>query len=103
MPMSIASSPDIKNNTTKHDIGISTEDYNEIIDTLAVDSDTPIDPEDYVFNIAKIDDNGLFPYSAPYGNIQRSKSRRKKLKKKAMAIIGCTDTACQVCPQPRVP
>ena len=55
MPMSIASSPGIENNTTKHDIGISTEDDNEIIDTLAVDSDTPIGPEDCVFNIAQED------------------------------------------------
>ena len=105
--MSIASSPGLKINMMKSDIGTSTEDiaeeYNEIVDTLAIgsDSDTPIDPEEYMFDISKIDDNGIFPISAPIGNIRRSKSRTKKPKKKhAMAIIGSVDTACQDCQTP---
>ena len=58
MPMSIASSPGVKIDRMTSDIGTSTDniedEINEIVDTLAIDSDsdTPIDPEDCVFNIS---------------------------------------------------
>ena len=108
MPMSITSSPGVKIDKMKNDMGTSndniTEEFNEIVDTLAIgsaDSDSPIDPDDYVYNIGKVDDTGIFPISVPLSNIRRSKSRRRKLRKKiAMANAGCTYSDCQDCQTP---
>ena len=95
MPMSITSSPVIKIDETEEvqidgivpnlvkyfDQGRNK--YSEIIDSLGIgsDSDQPIDPEDLLFVLSKVEDNGIFPMSVPRDSIRRSKSRKKKLKR----------------------
>ena len=76
-------------------------DYSEIIDSLEIgmDSDQPIDPEDFVYDLSRIKDTGIFPVSLPRDSMRINKLPRHKPKNIfGQQRDGCTRGKCQDCP-----